>query len=564
MSVFKRAHGVARVAAGAVGGCLFAAMVALPAAAQQQSCKQVDNVGDTLDAQPQVPCDFSTASSGDKLAEHYRFAWNTFFALNWPALDPGTTRGVPDTSKKFTDAGTPVWDTWKEKRQLYRVEALIGGQIWSTTDPGPFQTAPTGHDPNSSIPMCRGETAPQGKVQVLQASKVDNFADETDEIGLVALWDAKTDYPTDRSLIRYQVKFNQDYWDYVRNNGFYATDKLNQFISQSTSESTPVGKVDFPMSSNSTSDQGAIMLKTGWRMLDGQAADQPNYYTVEMLYYDVEEGQTCFRSAPFGLIAIHIVRKTKQFPYFFYSTFEHKENYPDVYAYANTNITNDAAVPTSLQPSSCPGVTVPSSGSPKSAILPNGCGITYTDPKHPIVGVTPAGVAQYKADRLIPPRPALNTVNAEAETVTKDSVWNHYRLVGVQAVPVDGKLNDTNPASDQDYYLANPVVETSQRFQYFTGDFSSPRVVNIYKDDASRVMMGGCMGCHGAGAQGASHTYQDVAKMSGGSGGTDFSFTLQNIRSAPSGPSAAESLEDVCSEINLVYDEANRACMPPS
>ena len=556
----------ARGAAGLVGGFLLAATIATPAAAQEQTCKAVDNVGDTLAAQPQVPCDFSVQSSSDPLAEHYRFAWNTFFSISWPAMDPDTTRGVPDTGKTFTDAGTPVWDTWKEKRQLYRVvpnPQQQGKFIWSTDDPGPFQTAPTGLDPNSHVKMCGGETAPTGAVRALQASKVDNFADEVDEIGLVALWKADTDYPTDESLIRYQVKFNGDYWNYVRDNGFYASDKLNSFINQTASESNKVGEVAFPMSSNSTDNTGAMMTKAGWRMLDGND-DPSDYYAVDMLYYDEEDDTVCFRQARFGLIAIHVVRKTEQFPYFFYSTFEHKGNYPDVYNYANTNIALDVAVPSDLLSANC--TKGPTSGTHQSAILPNGCGIAYTTPSDPVVGVAtapgdPNTPQPYKADRLIPARDALNQVNQEADGVTQGSVWHNYRLVGAQTVPVDGTLNNVNPASDQDFYLANPVVETSQRFQYFTGDFASPRIVNVYKnhDDNSSVMMGGCMGCHGAGAQGASRT---LAQVQGGSGGTDFSFTLQNVRNEPTEATAAESIGKVCEEINLDTADDGRSCVP--
>jgi hypothetical protein len=564
-----------------VGAMLLACSPEVELAAQAQSipgCVQNPDVGDALKAGTQVPCDFAAAQTGDPLAEHYRFAWNTFFAVSWPALTPDQLRGVPDGSKSFIDAGTPVWDTWKEKRQLYRVvpnPQQQGKYIWSTADPGPFQTPPTGLDPNSTVKMCSGETAPTGSVRTVQASKIDNFADEVDEIGLVALWQADTGYPTDESLIRYQVKFNADYWSFVRDNGFYASDKLNAFIQQTASESNKVGAVAFPMSSNSDQINGAIMTKAGWRMLD-ENDDPSKYYTVEMLYYDTEEKGateasagddednevTCFRQASFGLIAIHVVRKTEQFPYFFYSTFEHKANYPNVYNYANTKITNDASVPSELLPASCQGVKVPTSGTQSSAILPNGCGIEYTRPANPVVGVPEDknGPKPYKADRLISARPALSQVNMEADEITSGSVWNNYRLVGVQTVPVEGELNDENPADDQDYYLANPVVETSQRFQYFTGDFASPRIVNVFKnhDDNSSVMMGGCMGCHGAGAQGASRT---LAQVQGGSGGTDFSFTLQNVRNEPTEPTAAESIDSVCQEIKLDTASDGRSCV---
>ena len=54
------------------------------------------------------------------------FAWNTFIAMNWPAMGPsgggGTTRGIPDMTRSFKDAqydDVTVWETLKEKREVF-------------------------------------------------------------------------------------------------------------------------------------------------------------------------------------------------------------------------------------------------------------------------------------------------------------------------------------------------------------------------------------------------------------------------------------------------------------
>jgi hypothetical protein len=407
--------------------------------------------------------------------------------------------------------------------------------MWSTADPGSFQTFPATVDPNPNIQMCPGETRPGSlHVRALQSNKIDNFADEATEIGLTVLWKNTTGTPTEDSLVRYQVKFSKDYYDYVRSNQLYGHAQLEKAISNAA--------VDLPASTAGYDGQGTILLKTAWRLLSNdEVADQ--YYTVDALYYDElahpakDKPVACYRSGRFGLIAIHVVRKTKNFPYFFFSTFEHMDNWPNAYSYANVTGGDGQyeAPPQNQQAESCMDLTIPVAQNTPSSILPNGCGIAYGQPAQPQAGVGP-GKGPYPADRLIPRTQALKEVNAEAAGVTDNTVWQHYRLVGVQTQPVDGKPYDPDPAGDQDYYLANPVVETSQRFQFFTGSFGDSQKQNVKLADGSTVMMGGCMGCHGAGSQ---------------MNGTDFSFTLNNVTFRPSGLSAAETLDEACKDIGL-------------
>lgn len=73
------------------------------------------------------------------------WAWSTFAALNWPALagsgtayPTGFVRGVPDTTKSFVAAQSTdvtVWETFKEKRELFNPAATAGAWQQLTFDP---------------------------------------------------------------------------------------------------------------------------------------------------------------------------------------------------------------------------------------------------------------------------------------------------------------------------------------------------------------------------------------------------------------------------------------------
>src|ERR1700733_12057892 len=99
-------------------GILFCFLQASPVLARDLS----------LDISAQVPHDFNLdkknrpidISLTDKNIATY--AWNTFFALNLPAFPiDSRERGTPDPSKRFGDAGPTVWNTFKQKRELYRI-----------------------------------------------------------------------------------------------------------------------------------------------------------------------------------------------------------------------------------------------------------------------------------------------------------------------------------------------------------------------------------------------------------------------------------------------------------
>lgn len=562
---------------------LGAGVFAAPAIAEEPDLATGCNASASVDAivlSPEIPCDFAGDGTygpkdGMQLA---RFAWNTFVAMNWPARDPFTApydRGEPDVNASFGDDKVAVvWDTWREKRELFAIREIAPGQF-SQIEPPAFNdgTPPSVTGPNPQIAACPSVThPPSGHVTALQANKVENYLDETDEIGLAVLWRNDTDYPTKDSIVRYQVKFDENHYEYVRSNNLWDPAILSGAINEQITSGNGVGVV-LPQGDNETATRGSILVKTGWMKLTPEEVSAGNYYTQTAIYYnDLGGGAVCYDYADYGLIGIHVIRATDSFPYFFFSTFEHKDNYPNVFSYGNTN-----------------GAAASGQSSPYSSTLQNPFGVEYKNPKNPAPNASDASSQGYPATRLVAETDSIAAANAEAASLMTGTVWENYRLVGLQYMPTD-KPGDT-PASyfseggpatvadptakgyapnyypDQEYYLANPVVETSQRFQFFESKFASTNAANIaaYLNNdphsaqpagssaiAPSINMGGCMGCHG-------NTQE-----------THFSFTLSGaVQTNAAGlyePAtisgySADALGDVCEELSLELNASATSCI---
>jgi hypothetical protein len=80
------------------------------------------------------------------------FAWNSFIAANWPAIDPASNneqRGFPDLTKSFAGATSTdllAWETYKEKPEVFFYPP------GTTTSPGPWNQAPN-YGPVGGVPM---------------------------------------------------------------------------------------------------------------------------------------------------------------------------------------------------------------------------------------------------------------------------------------------------------------------------------------------------------------------------------------------------------------------------
>ena len=124
-----------------------------PVETNVDSCTEDMTVSTTLKSGFQIPCDYHGTVSREGL---YRFAWNTFFAINWPAeaqTNSGSTRGEVDTNARYGAVGeTPVWDTWRGKRELFRISIDKNKTLsWDTSSPGQFRAYSLSADPNPDI-----------------------------------------------------------------------------------------------------------------------------------------------------------------------------------------------------------------------------------------------------------------------------------------------------------------------------------------------------------------------------------------------------------------------------
>ncbi len=201
------------------------------------------------------------------------WAWNSFIAMNWPALEPMAPdyqRGIPnltgDSNTAFATADhdrLTVWETFMEKREVF---------FHGVTDPpapGPWNKpvhyggpppAAGGTSVTTAVdlpPTCRDNPGPSAPRFVGASTKLPNDLDETVEVSSEALEEpyelcqghvpdpqaacsstsppACCDYvgqpvgprvwkgqPTEGTPVVYEVKVNWDFYNYVSVNGFYS------------------------------------------------------------------------------------------------------------------------------------------------------------------------------------------------------------------------------------------------------------------------------------------------------------------------------------------------------
>lgn len=250
----------------------------------------------------QVPGDlpsFNSQSQADC------FAWQEFIALNWPA----------NGSNNFGNPGdlSPVaWETYMPKEVLFPPNG-VAPPAWGTlvseayatkfktqrillhptktkllTFTAKFEDTDTikGLDPN--------QAAPFGKPNWLGAQNGTN------------VW--------------YEIMLNQDYYNFVVQNGYY--NAINQHTS--VKNGTPI---NFPQGVYNGA-VGAIELKAAWMEVDNASSPKWNRYKLsKAVVMDAYSGQ--LRTTTVALVGLHILHKTKNQPTWVWATFEHTDNVPD-------------------------------------------------------------------------------------------------------------------------------------------------------------------------------------------------------------------------------------------
>lgn len=246
------------------------------------------------------------------------FAWQEFIALNWKASP--TSPGEPDPNAGGDTFGDPVpeavvWETYQEVSQLFPP----GGRVpapWGSRQPLPpeCREALGGDvlpgDVETALVMTAKFSSDLGGRQVL---------DEVNEAGVSppAFLVAQS-----RELVHYEVRINQDFFNYVADAGNRFYDARYQAAAVQ-----PGGQgIDLPDGADSFGDTGAIEIKAGW--LEIPDDQRHRFLTADAVLVTPGEDPPC-RRAVVGLIQLHIIHKTVSMPNWTWATFEHVDAAPD-------------------------------------------------------------------------------------------------------------------------------------------------------------------------------------------------------------------------------------------
>lgn len=293
------------------------------------------------------------------------FAWNTFIALNWPAVKPESAnnfqRGIPDTKQKFIDGKNntlTVWETFKEKREVFNQDGKDPGPWNADLNYGPLRGADT-----DTTPALR--TFHQSRKMMTSSF---NSLDETAEVGSEALETTYPDgspnpvvnrpvgprvwrgMPQDATPVLYEVKVNYDFYNYVRQNDLFiknvgfteinnkADSGLINLPYRTSSKASPGGSTKSPenhkiilnysaeglaktyQNYQNRSNQkdtilppgiGSMHLKAAWIKLDPTKDDITKYHTSNAQYFvtNPTTGKPEVRQGTFGLIGLHIIQR---------------------------------------------------------------------------------------------------------------------------------------------------------------------------------------------------------------------------------------------------------------
>jgi hypothetical protein len=484
----------------------------------------------------QVPNDLvvPTGSSPEQaLTLLSTFAWQEFIALNWLSTYNTTsfTRGEPDTHVtplQFTQLGTQplVWQTYMHRVEIFPLGVTQDGVTTYPNYPTSFNTPPqyfyTGVAGGQILP-CGGGSPPLSGLTTYF-----NNLDETSEISLATLFvqgdpnapgappPASSPFysglPGQPRRFIYQAKANATMFNYILANKLYDSSTRKQVLGSTytavnqqglggIAPCPTAGILCFPPGQLNPPVQGMMEVKATWRQLtlteyqSGRYVtapvvrySNPNPATPSTYCYEVIPGTPTSTTLPYGLVGLHIIHKTTNFPTFIFATFEQVDNLdqskPDnqIFFYNNNN---------------------------------NGI-------------VNPG--QQYVTTRSHPVPPQVLAVNQQVQAQLhqllqgspfKDSVWAYYQLVGVQG-------EASNYAENNDFFLANIATETNEALSSFSGTLSANGTINSTQADihqgTTTFIGGGCKGCHGNAQIGNAQTQQ----------ASDFSFiTLKAPFGAP-------------------------------
>lgn len=341
------------------------------------------------------------------------FSWQSFLSLNWPANPDGTPAKGPITD----NTGWPrVWEYYKQPAEVFNTN-------------------------EHQLPFSGMYKSEEGLKGFYMFSKLSNELSSTSS--LPASIKQATGQPLiDKNLnfALFEVHLNKDEVDYIVN------DSLTTIEGQK-------GKIiKFP-SGSVKGGVGAIEIKASWKILVPGKDDTSKFYRrMAVIYVPASQsanGKDLYLKEMVGLVGMHILHKTQDFPFWIWTTFEHVDDAPQQ-------------------------AQVATAGNNYSFFNPACTACTYNAPPKPSAGnkylwqATKPYAALYATNNLYGTQAVeTDTIYGPTEAINRKwrkaladmgSVFANYRLVGSQwSVVEDAPPFDTIPAPTN---LTNITLET--------------------------------------------------------------------------------------------------------
>lgn len=223
------------------------------------------------------------------------FAWQSFIALNWPALP----NGAPDSSKTLVDSVSPrVWERYVEVSQVFR-ENGAAPETWAAAVESSWKNRAfwmsgmgVGQPPDE--PNKPGGLHPPLLDESLQAFT----GPMIDQQG---------------KWVRYQVVLNRTEFDFLVQNKLYNQEGQAAFTSHN--------KIEFP-TNQGIERQGAMEIKMAWKQLS-ESDDKARFFVRKARVIPLS-GKPF--EAEFGLVGMHLAVRTESSPTWIWATFEQVDN----------------------------------------------------------------------------------------------------------------------------------------------------------------------------------------------------------------------------------------------
>lgn len=405
------------------------------------------------------------------------FAWQHFVALNWASsYATNQQRGTPDTSATFFgpqgSAQPPmtVWQSYRHKNELF---PATGAPATS------FDTAPSYVYGNVTGPCGSADKNPNEFTNL----------DENSQLGLDSMFAQPSGAP-EKIQVLFQAKVNRANYDYIVTNSLYTAANQSTYQTRNAANIATYGAIcqqsqpqtcaqtvsgsptaGYCLPCGGTGSEGTIHVKAAWRELTDSEAQSGHFFTAPVVFYRQTTGtNVCYTNGggrTYGLVGLHIIHKTVNFPAYVFATWEQTDNPASNLKFVNTQFggpPDTVGKLTDWTRVANQGSTLPSS----AVAAVNGC------------------------------------VKTAIQQANSKSVWQYYQLVGVQGTPVDY----ANVASDlPDFFLANNTIESNLFFQSFLGNKAfysasgtGPAGTTLGPNvtyQGTGYDMGGCQGCHG-------------------------------------------------------------------